>query len=118
MVKKFFSGEREKAIYKNYDYLLKFLEDIKDLVYKSKIKYMPTIECKIECLRRTEEEKKSKDQKNLFKLNCISKFKNKYNNNKIQIFKDENILVNSIDSKSKGLIYLINELCSDDYNEI
>ena len=40
---------------------------------------------------------------------------NKYNKNKRLIFIDENILEDNINTKSKGFIYLINELNNDDY---
>ena len=46
---------------------------------------------------------------------CKSTFVNKYNKNKRLIFIDENILEDNINTKSKGFIYLINELNNDDY---
>ena len=109
-------SEKDEDIYKNYKGLLFFISEIENLISISKPKYRPVIKCKIE--RNEEEEKKRRNSKKLYYMNFYARFKNKFKNNKNQTFKDEDILVNSIDSKSRGFIYLINELCNDDYSNI
>ena len=81
------------------------------------------IEIKLEKLEKEEEKKQNKFRKNneakyidIFNITCISSFHYKKNNiNRKFEFKDEDILVNGLDSKYQGFVYLINELTNEDY---
>ena len=55
--------------------------------------------------------------KDLYNITCHYTFVNQINNNKQLKFKDENVLVHSIDGKSQGFINLMNELDHEDYSD-
>jgi len=96
-------NNKENDIYDNYQKLLIFFEEIQDYLIRSKIK-ISSAEIDMELTK--------KKNNNII---CKSTFVNKYNKNKRLIFIDENILEDNINTKSKGFIYLINELNNDDY---
>ena len=98
--------EKDNELYRNYKKLLDFFSEIENFISISPIKFRPRIKCEI---------KREKDDfEGLFyNMTFLTRFRDKNNQN--QLFKDENILENGIDSKSQGFIYLINELCNDDY---
>ena len=99
--------ENDNELYRNYKKLLFFFGEIENIISISPIKLRPRIKCEI---KREKEDFKGL----LYNMTFFARFKN---NNKNQRFKDENILENGIDSKSQGFLYLINELCNDDYND-
>ena len=96
-------NNKENDIYDNYQKLLIFFEEIQEYLLRSKIK-LSSAEIDMELTK--------KKNNNII---CKSTFVNKYNKNKRLIFIDENILEDNINTKSKGFIYLINELSNDDY---
>ena len=100
-------NKNDEIIYNNYKKLLFFLEEIEDYIKKSDIKIK---KCDLEFLLNLEG-----INNDIYNILCTIKFNNIFDNKEYQ-FKDENILVNSIDSKSKGFLYLINELTNDDYS--
>lgn len=121
-----YKDKDEKKIYKNYQKLINFLEEIEEYIKQSKITISEQA-IKIKLIKLEEEEKKcnnnrgnNKDKyKDIFNIVCTSSFV--YNKNNIYRnyeFKDEDILVNGLDSKSQGFIYLINELSNEDYSII
>ena len=112
-----YKNKSEELIYQNYIKLLGFLKDIEDYIEKSNIKYNNS-EILFQ-LKKEEKEINKDNNKDIFYINCIYIFCLYYKKQKYTLkFKDENILVNSIDSKLKGFIFLINELSNDDYISI
>ena len=91
------------VIFNKYKQLVIFFDEIEEYIYNSKIK----INCEI--LMELKEDTNTK------RVNCISKFVTKYQDNRIIQYIDENILENNINTKSKGFMYLINELENEDY---
>ena len=107
-----------EIVYKNYKRLVKFIEDIEKYINEIEIQFNPQIELELK-----REEKKinvyMNENKDIYNMTCISTFYNQINENTKMTYKDENILVYSIDGKSQGFINLINELSNEDYkNEI
>ena len=102
---------KEYKIYKNFKKLIFFLKEIYNYIKISKIK----INCmvNIELKRESNIERKNKEDKNIYNLSCIYKFKNEKNE---YYFKDDDILVNNLDSKKHGFLFLINELTNSDYD--
>ena len=102
---------KEYKIYKNFKKLIFFLKEIDNYIKISKIK----INCmvNIELKRESNIERKNKEDKNIYNLSCIYKFKNEKNE---YYFKDDDILVNNLDSKKHGFLFLINELTNSDYD--
>ena len=109
-----YKNKSEEIIYKNYIKLLNFLKDIEEYIEKSNIKINNS---EIIFQFKKEENKINKDNnKDIFYITCKYIFSFYYKNKKYKsIFKDENILIDSIDSKFQGFIYLINELSNEDY---
>ena len=96
----------ERDLYKNYKRLLLFLEQIEENILSPKIKlFNPEISFEIE---RPKDSKKNKDK--IYYLTCLYTF------NELK-FIDRNILVNGINSKTRGFIFLINELTNEDYKD-
>ena len=110
------NNKDSELVYKNYKRFAIFIEEIEEYIKKSKIKFNPQITLELENTKKPQDEKTPDEYKILYNITCISTFINQLNNNEIMKFKDENILVNSINGKCKGFIYLINELMSEDYN--
>ena len=54
------------------------------------------------------------NHRDIYNLSCFSSFYNQINKEKLT-FIDENILVDSVNSKSQGFVNLINELTNEDY---
>ena len=90
------------------------LKDIEDYIKNSKIK---SNEAEIKFELENEKEKKNKgNNQDIYFITCNYIFNICYKEiNQDLKLKDENILVNSINSKSKGFLYLIDELSNDDY---
>ena len=104
-------SQEKSIIYKNYQKLLSFFDEIEEYIKNAKIKKSSQIKMKIE-----KNEKKVNKNKNIYYMTCASIYENFFKNNKEYAFKDENILVNNIDSMEQGFIYLINELSNNDYS--
>ena len=111
--------EKAEIVYKNYKKLAIFLNAIKDYIKVSGIKFNPEIEFE---LKREENEINEVENahheiKDLYNITCHYTFVNQINNNEQLKFKDENVLVHSIDGKSQGFIHLMNELDNEDYSD-
>ena len=106
-----------EIVYKNYKKLAIFINDIQDYIKTSRIQFNPQIEFELEKEERdvNEEENSHHDTKDLYYITCKTTFINQINNNEKLSFKDENILVYSINGRSQGFINLINELNNEDY---
>ena len=102
-----------EKVYKNYKKLLNFIEDIRDCIKKAKIKFNPQIT--LEISKDSIYYLQSNEFKDLDYLTCLYTFYNQINDEKMT-FKDENILVFSINGKSQGFNNLINELTNEDYD--
>ena len=96
----------EKKIYKKYMQFLKFFDNMKEYILKSKIHFNPRINLELKSIKS-----KSED----FDMKCIYSFENQTLKEEIK-FMDYNILSNGINRKNLGLFLLINELCDDDYD--
>ena len=96
---------------KNYKRYLMFIEKIKQYIKKvsNEIKYEGKI-----ILELTEEpnEQTDEDNEDIKYVKCIYKIED---NNEIQ-FRDDNVLIDGFDGKRQGFLFLINELCNDDYD--
>ena len=104
-----------KIIYKNYKKLLNYIEEIENYIKKTTIQFEPQITLEIEEGKYSN--KATDNFKDVYYLNCIITFVNQLQDNEKLKFKDENILVNSINGKSQGFINLMNELMNEDYND-
>ena len=113
-IDKRYNANAEK-VYKNYKKLLKYIEDIGDYIKKTTIQFEPQITLEIEKDEYNNNNKN--DLKDINYLNCIFTFINQLQDNEKLTFKDENILVNSIEGKSQGFIHLMTELMNEDYND-
>ena len=98
-------NDEDKKFYKKFNQFLNFLDEIKEYILESKIRFNPKI-----TLELTRIELKSGD----FDMKCISSFENK-KLGKILKFTDNNILANGINGKNIGFILLIQELSEDEY---
>lgn len=109
--------ENAEIVYKNYKKLAYFLNEIQEYIKYSGIQFNPQIEIELINEEREiyDEEDGHHDYKDLYYITCNSTFINQINNNEELSFKDENILVHSINGKSQGFINLINELNNEDY---
>ena len=59
-----------------------------------------------------------KNQIDLYIVNCQSSFESDDSkDNNFGIFIDRNVLINGINGKTPGFIFLVNELCNEDYKE-
>ena len=103
---------KEYIIYKNFKELLFFLKEIDNYIKISKIKINSKFRVE---LKREENniKRENKEDKNIYNLSCIYKFSNEKNE---YYFKDDDILVNNIDSKKHGFLFLINELSNYNYD--
>lgn len=108
-----------EIVYKNYRKLAYFLEEVEDYIKQSGIKFNPRINLQIKKENRDinkEGQNPPIEFRDIYNLTCISSFYNQRQNENLT-FKDENILVHSINGKSQGIINLMNELTNDDYND-
>ena len=96
---------KEQSMRNNFKKFILFLHEIDDYINISKIKINALIDVKL--YKDKNIERKNKEDKNLYNCTCIYKFKN-------MAFKDVDILVNGINSKTRGFLFLINELCNPD----
>ena len=116
-------GTEKNITYKNYERLINLINEIKEYISQNELNYTPDI--KLEFKRELENEheydffcepKNGKD-KDIYNLTCTSSFivnerdvtKEEYK------FNDYNVLVNGLDEEPNGFLYLINELCNEDY---
>ena len=116
-------GTEKNITYKNYERLINLINEIKEYISQNELNYTPDI--KLEFKRELENEheydffcepKNDKD-KDIYNLTCTSSFivnerdvtKEEYK------FNDYNVLVNGLDEEPNGFLYLINELCNEDY---
>ena len=104
--------------YKNYELLLQFIEDIKEYISINELNYTPDI--KLEFIKENAYNDKYFDDdkyKYIYNITCVSSFvvdlegmkKKEYK------FKDYDVLINGIDEDPNGFVYLINELCNEEY---
>ena len=98
-------NDEDQKFYKKFKQFLNFLDEIKEYISKSKIRFNPRIILELKRI-----EFKSGD----FDMKCISSFENK-NLKKILKFTDNNILANGINGKNIGFTLLIQELSEDEY---
>ena len=98
-------NDEDQKFYKKFKQFLNFLDEIKEYISKSKIRFNPRISLELERI-----EFDSGD----FDMKCISSFENK-NLKKILKFTDNNILANGINGKNIGFTLLIQELSEDEY---
>ena len=117
-------NDETNITYKNYQRLLCFIEDIRECISNSELKYKPDI--KLELERESDDDYdddefnyvyKEKNEKDIYNIKCISSFVLNDSEEKKKEFKykDYNILVKGIDDGCCGFLYLINELSNDDY---
>ena len=106
-----------EIVYKNYKKLAIFLNAIQEYIKYSEIQFNPQIEIELkkEDTDIIREDNDHHDIKDLYNITCNYTFINQINNNEKLSFKDENILVYSIDGRSQGFINLMNELNNEDY---
>ena len=110
------STEKEKYDKKFKGYIefknkvMKYIED-----QKNNIRLKTIIKLEIKPVTENDGRRYEPEEFYKFKnIECISSYKYK----KIEYkYKDQNILKYGINGKSPGFIFLINELCNDDYNE-
>ena len=109
-------------VYKNYQRLINFIDDVKECISNSDLNYKPDIILKLE--KEEDDEyyfynKKNKErERDIYNINCVSSFVLKEGEKTKEFkYKDYDILVNGIDGESNGFSYLINELCNDDYED-
>ena len=105
-----------EKIYKNYKRLVAFIKEIEDYIKNSGIQFNPQIELE---LKKEDvdinENEEAHEYKDLYNITCKSTFINQLQEGEVLSFRDENILVHSINGKSQGFINLINELNNEDY---
>ena len=116
-------GTEKNITYKNYERLINLINEIKEYISQNELNYTPDI--KLEFKRELENEHeydffcepKNEKNKDIYNLTCTSSFiinerdvtKEEYK------FNDYNVLVNGLDEEPNGFLYLINELCNEDY---
>ena len=116
-------GTEKNITYKNYERLINLINEIKEYISQNELNYTPDI--KLEFKRELENEHeydffcepKNDKNKDIYNLTCTSSFiinerdvtKEEYK------FNDYNVLVNGLDEEPNGFLYLINELCNEDY---
>ena len=112
--------EDAKIVFKNYRRLVNFIKEIECYIIKNQkeIQFNPQIE--LELIR---EKNKTiniqSENKDIYNMTCISTFYNQANEqNQKMTYKDENILVYTINGKCQGFINLISELSNEDYSGI
>jgi hypothetical protein len=89
---------------KNYIKLIKYR-----IIYRGKI----ILELTKESEKQNESEEINLEDKDLYDVKCVYTI----DGNKEIKFIDENILVYGIDGKRQGFLFLVNEICSDDYED-
>ena len=102
---------------KNFMKYLNYIETIKNyiklikyrIIYRGKI----ILELTKESEKQNESEEINLEDKDLYDVKCVYTI----DGNKEIKFIDENILVYGIDGKRQGFLFLVNEICSDDYED-
>ena len=102
-----------EQVYYNYKKFADFIKEIEQYIKQSNIKFNPQII--LELKREKKDNNIHKEFKELYNITCITTFYNQLEDNYKMIFKDENILLHSINGQSQGFINLINELINDDF---
>ena len=100
---------------KNFMKYLNYIETIKNyiklikyrIIYRGKI----ILELTKESEKQNESEEINLEDNDLYDVKCVYTI----DGNKEIKFIDENILVYGIDGKRQGFLFLVNEICSDDY---
>ena len=115
-------AEKEKGkyelVYKNYKKLAAFFKDVENSINALEVKFNPRITLELERELRdiNKEGDPHSEYKDLYNITCNSSFVNQLEENITMKFKDQNILVYSINGRTPGFIYLTNELTNDDYD--
>ena len=113
--------DKKHTIYKNFELLIDFINDIKDYIAQNELYFKPDI-----YLHLTKASNNSYDitdtsdkNKDVYNMTCTSYFvaEKKENNGKTKKYKfnDFNVLINGIDEEPFGFVHLINELTNRDY---
>ena len=113
--------DKKHTIYKNFELLIDFINDIKDYIAQNELYFKPDI-----YLHLTKASNNSYDitdtsdkNKDVYNITCTSYFvaEKKENNGKTKKYKfnDFNVLINGIDEEPFGFVHLINELTNRDY---
>ena len=113
--------DKKHTIYKNFELLIDFINDIKDYIAQNELYFKPDI-----YLHLTNASNNSYDitdtsdkNKDVYNITCTSYFvvEKKENNGKTKKYKfnDFNVLINGIDEEPFGFVHLINELTNRDY---
>ena len=102
-----------EQVYYNYKKFADFIKEIEQYIKQSNIKFNPQII--LELKKEKKENNNHKEYKELYNITCITTFYNQLEDNCKMIFKDENILLHSINGQSQGFINLINELINEDF---
>jgi len=108
--------KKYENVYKNYQNFLKVLEEIEEYIINSNIPFNPLIELEFAKEDKVIDSEDNKGEHRQYNnITLISRFKNQIGEKNVLEFLDRDILVNGIGIKSQGLIYLINELTNEDY---
>ena len=108
--------KKYENVYKNYKNFLKVLEEIEEYIINSNIPFNPLIELEFAKEDKVIDSEDNKGEHRQYSnITLISRFKNQIGEKNVLEFLDRDILVNGIGIKSQGLIYLINELTNEDY---
>ena len=108
--------KKYENVYKNYKNFLKVLEEIEEYIINSNIPFNPLIELEFAKEDKVIDSEDNKGEHRQYNnITLISRFKNQIGEKNVLEFLDRDILVNGIGIKSQGLIYLINELTNEDY---
>ena len=113
---------------KNYKEYLNFDKKIKNFIKDNinNIQKYGTIKLILTTLKEEQKNQNNidkdqidKNQIDLYIVNCQSSFESDENSkdNNFGIFIDRNVLINGINGKTPGFIFLVNELCNEDYKE-
>ena len=112
---------------KNYKEYLNFDKKIKNFIKDNinNIQKYGTIKLILTTLKEEQKNQNNidkdqidKNQIDLYIVNCQSSFESDDSkDNNFGIFIDRNVLINGINGKTPGFIFLVNELCNEDYKE-
>ena len=120
--------DKKHTIYKNFELLIDFINDIKDYIAQNELYFKPDIYLYLRKASNnsynlivgvddiTDTSDKNKD---VYNMTCTSYFvaekKEGDGGNKKYKFNDFNVLINGIDEEPFGFVHLINELTNRDY---
>ena len=101
------------------DKVEKFIKDnIKNIKKKGKIVLILKFKSKEQ---KNQSQLKENKNQNLYVVDCESHFEKNDEGKVDEVigrFNDDNVLINGISGKNPGFIFLVNELCNDDYDNI